>query len=86
VVNLFDEFIDRKHTDSLKWDFCRQRFGKEDILPMWVADMDFKSPTPIIEAIVSRAGHGVFGYTEVSERLTAALAGWMKNRHDIVQV
>jgi len=81
-MSIFDEVIDRKNTNSLKWDYCKQRFGKEDILPMWVADMDFKSPAPITEAIIRRAEHGVFGYTEASEKLSAALAGWMKNRHD----
>ncbi len=79
--HIFDECIDRKNTDSLKWDFCRQRFGKDDILPMWVADMDFKSPSPITEAIIRRAAHGVFGYTESSEKLSNALNGWMKKRH-----
>ena len=79
--HIFDEIIDRKNTDSLKWDYCEQRFGKEDILPMWVADMDFKSPAPIIEAIIRRAEHGVFGYTEVSGRLSNALSEWMKKRH-----
>lgn len=78
---IFDELIERKNTASLKWDCCLQRFGKKDILPMWVADMDFKSPAPIIEAIVRRAEHGIFGYTEVSEKLSDALVDWMKRRH-----
>lgn len=81
MSSIFDEIVDRKNTDSLKWDCCKQRFGREDILPMWVADMDFKSPSVITEAIIRRAEHGVFGYTEVSEELTAALTGWMKKRH-----
>jgi len=79
---IFDEVIDRKNTDCLKWDYCKQRFGREDILPMWVADMDFKSPDLITEAIIERAKHGVFGYTEASEKLSNALIGWMKNRHN----
>ncbi|AEV69287.1 MalY/PatB family protein [Acetivibrio clariflavus] len=79
---IFDEVINRKNTDSLKWDYCKHRFGREDILPMWVADMDFKSPDLIIEAIMERVRHGVFGYTEASERLSSALVGWMKNRHN----
>lgn len=82
MYNIFDERIDRKNTDSLKWDYCKQRFGRADILPMWVADMDFKSPDPIVEAIIRRAEHGVFGYTEISERLTNAFAGWLKKRHN----
>lgn len=82
VNSIFDEIVERKNTSSLKWDYCRQRFGREDILPMWVADMDFKSPTPITQAIIHRAEHGVFGYTEASERLSDVLAGWMKRRHN----
>ncbi|HPD01618.1 MAG TPA: PatB family C-S lyase, partial [Acetivibrio sp.] len=81
MSSIFDEIIDRKNTDSLKWDYCKQRFGRDDILPMWVADMDFKSPSAITKAIIRRAQRGVFGYTEVSKELTAALTGWMKKRH-----
>ncbi len=82
MISKFDEVIERKNTDSLKWDYCRQRFGRADILPMWVADMDFKSPAPIAQAIMSRAEHGVFGYTEVSDRVSDILSGWMKRRHN----
>lgn len=84
MSSIFDEIIERRNTDSLKWDYCRQRFGRADILPMWVADMDFKSPAPIAEAIIRRAEHGVFGYTEASEKLSDALAGWLKRRHNWV--
>jgi len=52
MSSIFDEVVNRRNTDSLKWDSCRQRFGKADILPMWVADMDFKSPSIITEAII----------------------------------
>ncbi len=82
MSGLFDEIIERKNTDSLKWDYCKQRFGRVDVLPMWVADMDFKSPAPITEAIKRRAEHGIFGYTEVPERLTHAFAEWVKRRHN----
>ncbi|NLE24403.1 MAG: pyridoxal phosphate-dependent aminotransferase [Clostridiaceae bacterium] len=78
----FDEIIERQNTDSLKWDYRKQRFGKEDILPMWVADMDFKSPAPISVALIRRVEHGVYGYTQVSDRLSDALSGWLKKRHD----
>lgn len=80
--NIFDEIINRKNTDCLKWDYCRQRFGRGDTLPMWVADMDFKSPAPIEEAIIRRAEHGAFGYTEASQRLSDALTAWIKKRHN----
>ncbi|MCX7746477.1 MAG: PatB family C-S lyase [Clostridia bacterium] len=80
--NFFDKTVDRKNTFSLKWDCCEARFGKADILPMWVADMDFQSPPEVIEAIIRRAEHGVFGYTEVSEKLSDALISWIERRNN----
>ncbi len=77
----FDEIINRKSTHSLKWDCCKERFNSDDILPMWVADMDFRSPAQVIDAIKRRAEHGVFGYTETSEKLSDALQIWMKKRN-----
>ncbi|HEX9060379.1 MAG TPA: PatB family C-S lyase, partial [Clostridia bacterium] len=82
MSSFFDEIVERRNTSSLKWDYTGVRFGREDVLPMWVADMDFKSPSPVIEAIKRRAEHGVYGYTGASERLSDAIAGWMKRRHD----
>lgn len=82
MSSIFDEVIDRRNTYSLKWDYSEEIFGKRDILPMWVADMDFKSPTPIKEAVIDRAQHGVFGYTRGLEKLSDSLTGWMKKRHD----
>jgi cystathionine beta-lyase len=78
----FEEIIDRRNTYSLKWDHCMERFGKKDILPMWVADMDFKSPFEVTEAIKLRTEHDVFGYTGISERLSDALTVWMKKRNN----
>lgn len=80
--SLFDKVIDRKNTNSVKWDYCEERFGRADVLPMWVADMDFESPAVIKEAIIRRAQHGVFGYTGVSEKLSSSLKDWMKKRHN----
>jgi cysteine-S-conjugate beta-lyase len=80
--HIFDENVNRRNTSCLKWDCCKERFGKEDILPMWVADMDFRSPAEVTEAIKQRAEHGVFGYTGASERLSPALISWMKKRHN----
>lgn len=54
----FDQGIDRRHSDSLKW----HKYGDRDVLPLWVADTDFRSPPCVIEAIKNRADHGVFGY------------------------
>lgn len=77
----FDKVIDRQNTRSVKWDYRGEKFGRSDILPMWVADMDFPSPPEVAGAIVKRAEHGVFGYTGVSGQLTDAITGWMRRRN-----
>ncbi len=61
----FNEIIDRQSSDSIKWNYY-----DPDVLPMWVADMDFRSPEPVIQALHERIDHGVFGYTEFSTRRT----------------
>ncbi len=80
----FNEIVDRKRTYSLKWDGIEERFGinQEDLLPMWVADMDFKTAPPIIEAISDRASHGVFGYVAgYHEEYYKIVLDWFKRRH-----
>jgi len=59
----FDEVIDRTRTDSVKLESLKSLFGQDDLIPLWVADTDFKSPPAIIEALHRRVEHGVFGYT-----------------------
>lgn len=78
----FDHVIERKHTSSLKYDFAVRRGMPEDVLPLWVADMDFKVAKPILEAMQQRIDHGIFGYTEVLEDYFEPLKAWMKKRHD----
>lgn len=77
----FDTIIDRKNTNSLKYDFAARRGKPEDILPLWVADMDFKVSQKILDAIHERVEHGIFGYTEVQEGYFEALQQWMKEKH-----
>ncbi len=77
----FDAIIDRRNTNSLKYDFAVRRGKPEDILPLWVADMDFKVSQKILEAIHERVEHGIFGYTEVQEGYFEALQQWMKEKH-----
>jgi cysteine-S-conjugate beta-lyase len=77
----FDKFIERRGTDSVKYDLNGVIFGKKDLLPMWVADMDFEVPDFIREAIIKRASHPVFGYTYRPRRFFEAAAGWMSRRH-----
>jgi cystathionine beta-lyase len=77
----FDRTVDRCGTSSYKWDYRRKVFGREDVLPMWVADMDFRAPEPVIEALEARARHGVFGYTARPAALYEAVVGWFERRY-----
>ena len=70
----FDEAVDRSGTCSLKWDLYRDR----DVLPLWVADTDFKSPPAVIEALHERVDHGVFGYTLPPRELVAEVQGHLQ--------
>lgn len=77
----FDNSIDRSLTASEKWDRASSLFGASDILPMWVADMDFAAPEPVLRALHSRVEHGVLGYTYPTESYKASLVDWMRTRH-----
>lgn len=77
----FDTPIERHGTDSLKFDQQPPSEAAEDILSLWVADMDFKAPVEVIDAITARTRHGVFGYTEASDAYYRSVAAWMQNRH-----
>lgn len=59
----FDEIIDRRGTESVKWDAVSERWGRNDLLPMWVADMDFRTPSFVMNALRKRLEHEVLGYT-----------------------
>jgi cystathionine beta-lyase len=78
----FDELIDRQNTDCVKYDLRKAVFGKEDVLPMWVADMDFRTPDFIIDAIKDRLKHEVLGYALNPTRLYDAIISWMYQRHN----
>lgn len=73
----FDTVIPRRGTDSCKWDTPAQ----EDVLPMWVADMDFRTAPAVIEALQRRVAHGIFGYTKVPDAYYNAVEGWFARRH-----
>lgn len=77
----FDTVINRKNTNSLKYDFAVQRGKAEDILPLWVADMDFRVSSYIQEALICQAEHGIYGYSDAGEGYFAAVSGWMEKRH-----
>ena len=77
----FNKVIERRGTASVKWDLADRLFGGHDLLPLWVADMDFASPQPVIEALVRRAQHGVFGYSACMDGYYDAAISWMHERH-----
>ena len=77
----FDTVTDRRDTDCLKYDFAKRRGYPKDVLPLWVADMDFRTSSLILEAIHTRVEHGIFGYTESRDSYFEAVSGWMKRRH-----
>jgi cystathionine beta-lyase len=79
----FDECIERKGTASIKWDYLNEIFGSDDLISMWVADMDFQSPLPVVDAIVERAKHGVYGYTGQEEDFFQAVMNWMQDKHSV---
>ena len=78
----FDTVHNRRGTDSLKYDFAAARGYKEDVLPLWVADMDFKTSSYIQDALQLQVEHGIYGYTETAKDYYDAVAGWMKRHHD----
>ena len=77
----FDQIIDRKNTSCLKYDFGMQRKGRTDLLPMWVADMDFALPEEILADFHKRIDHGIFGYTDPDAEYYAALDRWFFVHH-----
>ena len=73
----FDQIIPRRGTGSLKWDACPD----PEVLPFWVADMDFRTADCIQEALISRARHGIYGYAAVPDAYYDAVISWFGNRH-----
>jgi len=90
----FDVEVDRRDTNSVKWEFMKggedrpqlqhtQRFfGKNRTLPMWVADMDFISPRSVVDALTARVQHGIYGYTAPTQDFYQSVVRWMQRRHD----
>ncbi len=79
----FDTLPSRKNTASIKWDMLKDKFegANDEVLPFWVADMDFVTPQPIIDAISTRVKEGVFGYTMPSPTFSLTVSSWMLRRH-----
>lgn len=78
----FDKVINRKNTRCLKYDFAERRGMPKDVLPLWVADMDFETSSYVEDALVERAKEGIFGYSEVQTPYFDIVRDWMKKHHD----
>ena len=78
-----NKITDRQNTSSVKYEEMEGKFGSNDLMPFWVADMDLKCPDFMIESLVKRAQHGVFGYTKRMPEFYEAIVKWLKTRHDI---
>ena len=72
----FDQIIDRRNTNSLKYDFAEERGLPADVLPLWVADMDFRAPEPVLDALRKTVDHGIFGYSDVKDGYYDAVSQW----------
>lgn len=78
----FDQIIDRKNTNSLKYDFAKERNRPEDILPLWVADMDFQTAPEIINDLQKCVAHGIYGYSDTKKDYFLSLDHWFKKHHN----
>ncbi len=77
----FDEIIDRRGTDCIKWDAVGERWGRNDLLPLWVADMDFRTPPFVIDALKKRLEHEILGYTFACEEWYTSIINWLQQRY-----
>lgn len=77
----FDKVIDRKDSRSVKFDFRQKLFDKADVIPLWVADMDFAAPPAVSEALKNRANHTIYGYTNRPQSFFDAITGWLNRRY-----
>jgi cystathionine beta-lyase len=81
LVYDFDKIIDRTSTSSTKWSTMKARKGSDDLIPLWIADMDFACPPEVVEAVKERAAHPIYGYTVPPESYYSGLINWMNKRH-----
>ena len=79
---MFDEIINRKNTNSIKYDFHKENNKTENLVPFWIADMDFKTAPAIINALKEKSDYGIFGYTGIKDDYYNALANWFKSYHN----
>lgn len=80
----FDAYLERRNTRSIKWDGCNEKFGVDpavEMLPMWIADMDFPAPTEVVDAVVERAKHGAYGYITKPDSFYQSIVDWVGRRY-----
>lgn len=77
----FDRIIDRSGTNALKYSVLKERYGRDDLIPLWVADLDFETPPFITDALRKRLDHSLFGYTSVPQELWQTIAKWILDHH-----
>lgn len=84
--DFFDQYLERRNTRSIKWDGCNEKFGVDpsvEMLPMWIADMDFPAPTEVVDAMVERAKHGAYGYIiNRPDSFLEAVVSWVQRRYN----
>ena len=77
----FDKIIDRSGTNALKYSVLKERYGRDDLIPLWVADLDFETPDFITDALRKRLEHSLFGYTATPDELWNTIARWIEDHH-----
>lgn len=82
-IQLFEQGVCRENTGCVKWDRRENVFGKADVIPMWIADMDFAAPACVTDAIIARTNQGAFGYCSEDPADKQAVIDWMKTRHGV---
>lgn len=82
MIYNFDTIVDRSNNNSAKYDEAARKFGREDIIPLWIADMDIKTAQPIIDAMIDKANQGVFGYVSRPDRYFELVQEWQKKRNN----
>ena len=82
MLNDFDQIIDRENTAGVKFDARKAVFGTDDVIPLWVADMDFAAPQAVTEALVERAKHPIYGYSLYPEAMFSQMQAWFLRRHN----
>lgn len=81
-MGTFEKIHNRMNTRSVKWDMRSTMFQSEEVLPMWVADMDFKAPQAVNDALIERAKHGIYGYTIIDDDVKNPIINWVSKRHN----